>query len=96
MKKAYEGLEMEVIRFSTEDIITTSDAATDNNQSTNEVTGTKTVDETETPPTGPQGNFRFVNIGTFPYVLLVDEEGNAWSVDPESYEIKSYYGKYTE
>ena len=29
MKKTYEGLEMEVIRFSTEDIITTSDTKTD-------------------------------------------------------------------
>ena len=29
MKKTYEELEMEVIRFRTEDIITTSDAATD-------------------------------------------------------------------
>ena len=34
MKKTYEGLEMEVIRFSTEDIITTSEAATNNNEQT--------------------------------------------------------------
>ena len=32
MKELYEELELEVIRFKTEDIITTSDAATDQNQ----------------------------------------------------------------
>ena len=57
MKKSYEGLEMEVIRFRTEDIITTSEARTDNNQ--NQDTGTdqnQQVNDTGTVVTGQFDN----------------------------------------
>ena len=48
MKKTYEGLEMEVIRFSTEDIITTSEATTNNNDQTTTQNQTPTQDQTGT------------------------------------------------
>ena len=57
MKKTYEGLEMEVIRFSTEDIITTSEAATYNNEQTTTQQQTPTQDPTQgqTPAQEPTG-----------------------------------------
>ena len=54
MKKTYEGLEMEVIRFSTEDIITTSEATTNNNEQTQTQTSTQQQTATQ-DPTGTQG-----------------------------------------
>ena len=57
MKELYEKLKLEVIRFKTEDIITTSDAATDNNQ--NQDTGTdqnQQVNDTGTVVTGQFDN----------------------------------------
>ena len=46
MKKTYEGLEMEVIRFSTEDIITTSEAVpTQPTNTENTETTTNTNDD---------------------------------------------------
>ena len=54
MKKTYEGLEMEVIRFSTEDIITTSEAKTTDNTpvQTPVQTGTSTQTSNPTVPDG--------------------------------------------
>ena len=93
MKKAYEGLEMEVIRFSTEDIITTSDAATDNNQ--NQDTGTdqnQQVNDTGTVVTGQFDNGGGVNEATHTLKptgkfidnvvpIYEDEAGNHWAAD---------------
>ena len=63
MKKTYEGLEMEVIRFSTEDIITTSEAATNNEQvQTPTQTTTQTATQESTPaqePTQTNGIFNY-------------------------------------
>ena len=53
MKKTYEGLEMEVIRFSTEDIITTSEATTNNNEQTTTQQQTPTQDQTPTQELTP-------------------------------------------
>ena len=86
MKKTYEGLEMEVIRFSTEDIITTSDAATDaqsdaatdNNQSA--TNGGSSGDITYTPVEGylavflgSDGNYYSLNLSTNEYELIGPE-----------------------
>ena len=59
MKKSYEGLEMEVIRFRTEDIITTSEARTDNNQ--NQDTGTN---QNQNQDTGTDQNQQVNDTGT--------------------------------
>ena len=55
MKKTYEGLEMEVIRFSTEDIITTSEATTNNNEQVQTPTQQQTPTQDPTPTQGQEG-----------------------------------------
>ena len=62
MKKTYEGLEMEVIRFSTEDIITTSEATTNNNDQT--TTQNQTPTQTETNVLAPTQDQTGTNNGT--------------------------------
>ena len=93
MKKSYEGLEMEVIRFRTEDIITTSEARTDNNQ--NQDTGTdqnQQVNDTGTVVTGQFDNGGGAKEATHTLTptgqfidtvvpIYVDEAGNYWAAD---------------
>ena len=100
MKKTYEGLEMEVIRFSTEDIITTSESTTNNEQTTsNNQTAnnnqTTTQDQTtqgQTDQTGIDNAwFQFPNINdemiTVKYVETVDGVGYYESESGVRYEI---------
>ena len=93
MKAPYEELELEVIRFKTEDIITTSDAATDNNQ--NQDTGTdqnQQVNDTGTVVTGQFDNGGGAKEATHTLTptgqfidtvvpIYVDEAGNYWAAD---------------
>ena len=93
MKELYEELKLEVIRFKTEDIITTSDAATDNNQ--NQDTGTdqnQQVNDTGTVVTGQfddgggknEATHTLTPTGKFIDTVVpiyVDEAGNYWAAD---------------
>ena len=53
MKELYEELKLEVIRFKTEDIITTSDAATSNNDQTQ--TSDAATDNNQSATNGESG-----------------------------------------
>ena len=80
MKKTYEELEMEVIRFRTEDIITTSDAATD-------ADGTPEIDYTGSSEVLSEAGMIFVKpVSTTPdgktvYINVAD--GTHWISDSD-------------
>ena len=81
MKKTYEELEMEVIRFSTEDIITTSETATNNNEqtTTQDQTPTNVLAPTQdqTPAQGQEDSGIIVDNGhTYYPTDQTDSNGN--------------------
>ena len=84
MKKTYEGLEMEVIRFSTEDIITTSEAATNNNEQTTTQQQTPTQDPTQ-DQTGTNNGTSESEITYKPVegflVVFLGSDGNYYSLN---------------
>ncbi len=87
MKKTYEGLEMEVIRFSTEDIITTSEAVpTQPTNTENTETTTNTNDDYTQWGTGTVQWSPDASSSALIYVKIVD--------GTEQYFIKNSSGAY--
>ena len=80
MKKTYEGLEMEVIRFSTEDIITTSEAATNNNDQTTTQQQTPTQDQTGTNNGTSESEITYKPVEGYLAVFL-GSDGNYYSLN---------------
>ena len=80
MKKTYEGLEMEVIRFSTEDIITTSEATTNNNDQTTTQNQTPTQDQTGTNNGTSESEITYKPVEGF-LVVFLGSDGNYYSLN---------------
>ena len=103
MKKLYEELELEIIRFGAADIITASDAADDAGTDTDDTSDTDDATDDTNDNTGTTAMFDYGSgaveethtlTPTGEYIdsvipIYVDEVGNQWVLDGDAYHLVS-------